>query len=114
MPRVKRGTIKKARKSKIIKLAKGFRWGRKNKYRAAKEAIMKAWSYKYRDRKVKKRNFRRKWQVIIGSACKENKISYSEFIFNLKKNKVSLDRKILADLAKNNPETLKNIIEETK
>ncbi len=111
MPRVKRGTAKRNRKRKIIKEAKGFRWGRKNKYRAAKEAMMKAWSYQYRDRKNKKRDFRRKWQVQIGAACKNNGTSYSEFIGNLKKEGVILDRKILASLAKEEPEAFKALIE---
>lgn len=114
MPRVKRGTIKKNRKKKIIKEAKGFRWGRKNKYRAAKEAMMKAWSYQYRDRKNKKRDLRRKWQTQINAACRNNKISYNNFISGLKKKEIILNRKILADLAKENPETFKALIEEIK
>ncbi len=114
MPRVKRGKTKRKRRNKIKKQAKGFRWGRKNKYRAAKQALMKSWTYKYRDRKNKKRNFRRKWQTQINAACRQNKTTYSKFIHNLKENEIALDRKILADLAKNNPETFSSIVEEVK
>ena len=114
MPRVKRGKTKRKRRKKIKKQAKGFKWGRKNKYKAAKEALMKAWTYKYRDRKQKKRDFRRKWQTQINAACKQNGISYSKFIHKLKENDIVLDRKILADLAKNNSETFAKIVEEAK
>ncbi len=114
MPRVKRGKTKRKRRKKIKKQAKGFNWGRKNKYKAAKEALMKAWTYKYRDRKQKKRDFRRKWQTQINAACKQNGISYSKFIHKLKENNIELDRKILADLARNNSETFAKIVEEVK
>ena len=114
MPRVKRGKTKRKRRKKIKKQAKGFNWGRKNKYKAAKEALMKAWTYKYRDRKQKKRDFRKKWQTQINAACKQNGISYSKFIHKLKENNIELDRKILADLARNNSETFAKIVEEVK
>ncbi len=114
MPRVKRGKIKKKKRNKVKKQTKGFRWGRKNKYKAGKEALMKSWTYKYRDRKRKKRNFRRKWQVQINAACRQNDTTYSKFIHDLKQEKISLDRKILADLAKNNPDTFTAITKEVK
>jgi large subunit ribosomal protein L20 len=114
MPRVKRGKTKNKKRNKVKKQTKGYRWGRKNKYRAAKQALLKAWSYKYRDRKTKKRNFRRKWQTQINAACRQNKTTYSKFIHNLKENNIELDRKVLADLAKNNPEVFSEIVKEVK
>ncbi len=114
MPRTKRGTISHRKRKSVLKNAKGFRWGRKNKFKAAKEALMKAWSYAYRDRKVKKREMRSLWNISINSACRKNSTSYSEFIHNLKKKNIELDRKILSTLAKDHPETFKKIIEETK
>ncbi len=114
MTRVKRGVQKRKRKKKIIKQAKGYKWGRKSKYRAAKEALMHAWTYAYRDRRTKKRDFRRLWQIRINAACREQGISYSKFINALKKNKIELDRKILATLAKDHPEIFKKIVEKVK
>jgi len=114
MTRVKRGVQKRKRKKKIIKQAKGYKWGRKSKYRAAKEALQHAWVHAYRDRKNKKRDFRQLWQIKINAACRENNISYSRFINALKKNNIIIDRKILADLAQNHPEIFKKIIEEVK
>ncbi len=111
MTRVKRGVQKRKRKKKIIKQAKGFKWGRKSKYRAAKEALMHAWTYSYRDRRTKKRDFRRLWQIRINAACRQEGISYSKFINALKKNKIELDRKTLATLAKDHPEIFKKIVE---
>lgn len=114
MVRVKRGKAAHRRKKNILKQAKGFRWGRKSKYKAAKEALMHAWSYAYRDRKVKKRNFRRLWQTQISAACKENDTSYSKFIGGLKKNEIEINRKMLSELAKNNPDIFKAITEKVK
>ena len=114
MTRVKRGVQKRKRKKKIIKQAKGYKWSRKSKYRAAKEALMHAWTYSYRDRKVKKRDARRLWQIKINAICRENGISYSRFINALKKSNIIIDRKILAELAQNHPEIFKEILEEVK
>jgi large subunit ribosomal protein L20 len=114
MTRVKRGVQKRKRKKKIIKQAKGYKWSRKSKYRAAKEALQHAWTYAYRDRKTKKRDFRRLWQIKINAICRENGISYSRFINALKKSNIIIDRKILADLAQNHPEIFKKIIDEIK
>ena len=111
MTRVKRGVQKRKRKKKLIKQAKGYKWDRKSKYRAAKEALAHAWTYAYRDRRRKKRDFRRLWQIQINAACRQEGISYNKFINTLKKNKIELDRKILADLAKNHPEIFKKIVE---
>lgn len=110
MPRVKRGTIANARRKRLLKNTKGFLWRRKTHYRAAKEAMLHAWSFQFSDRKKKKQNFRRLWQVKIGAAAKENGISYSKLINKLKNNKVELDRKILANIAENHPELFKKII----
>lgn len=114
MTRVKRGVQKRKRKKKIIKQAKGYKWGRKSKYRSAKEALMHAWTYSYRDRKTKKRDVRRLWQIKINAICRENDISYSRFINALKKSNIIIDRKILAELARNHPDIFKKIIDEVK
>ena len=97
-----------------MKYAKGFRCGRKTKYRAAKVALMHAWEYAYRDRKAKKREFRALWQIQINAACRQLGISYSRFIYGLKKNKIELDRKILANLAQNHPQIFEKIAERAK
>ncbi len=111
MVRVKRGKAARKRRKHLLKHAKGFRWGRKSKYRLAKEALMHAWEYAYRDRRVKKREFRKLWQIQINAACRQLGISYSRFINSLKKNKIELDRKILANLARDYPEIFKKIVE---
>jgi len=112
MVRVKRGTTASKRRKNVLKHTKGFRWGRKSKYRLAKQALMHAWTYSYRDRKVKKREFRKLWQTYIGSACKMHGTSYSKFTNALKKNNIELDRKVLADFAANNPEIFEKILKE--
>lgn len=114
MVRVKRGKTAHKRRKYLLRYAKGFRWGRKTKYRAAKEALLHAWRYAYRDRRTKKRNFRRLWQTQISAACKGFGTSYSKFIYGLKKNKIELDRKILAQLAQNHHEIFKKIAEKIK
>ena len=114
MVRVKRGKIAHKRRKHLLEYTKGFRWGRKSKYRLAKDALLHAWTYAFRDRKAKKREFRALWQIQINAACKEQGISYSKFIYGLKQNKIELDRKILASLAQNQPEILKKVIEEVK
>ena|SRR3989338_3225747 len=110
MPRVKRGVQANARRKRLLKHTKGFMWTRKTKYRQAKEALLHAWSFQFADRKKKKRDFRRLWQLKINAAARENGISYSKLINQLKKDKIDLDRKILADLAEHNPEVFKQII----
>ena len=112
MTRVKRGVQKRKRKKKIIKQAKGYKWSRKSKYRAAKEALQHAWTYAYRDRRTKKRDFRRLWQIKINAICRANGISYSRFINALKKQKIEIDRKILAELAQEHPDIFKKILKE--
>ena len=115
MVRIKRGKTAHKRRKNLLRQAKGFLLGRKSKYRLAKQALMKAWEYAYRDRRVKKREFRKLWQVRIGNAAKEyGGISYNKFIYLLKKANIALNRKMLAEIANKNPETFKKIIEEVK
>ena len=99
MSRVKRGTIANKKRSKILKRAKGFRGVRRNLMRAAREAVMHSLAYSYRDRRVRKREFRRLWIVRINAAARLQNMSYNRLIEGLKKAGVSVDRKILADLA---------------
>jgi len=112
--RVKSGKISHKRREKLLKYTKGFRWGRKSKLRAAKEALLHAWTYAYRDRRNKKREFRRLWQIQINAACREHGLSYSKFIYGLKQKKIELERKILATIAQNHPEIFTKIVEEIK
>ena len=114
MVRVKRGKTAHKRRKHLLKYAKGFRWGRKSKYKAAKEALMHARKYAYRDRRVKKREFRKLWQIRINAACRKLGISYSRFIHNLKQKNIELDRKILSTLAKDYPKIFEKIVEEIK
>jgi len=114
MVRVKRGKTAHKKRKRLLKQAKGFRWGRKSKYRLAKEALYKAWGYAYRDRRNKKRNFRRLWQTQISAASQEQGLSYSKFIHLLKKSKIELDRKILSKIAKEYPQIFKKIVEKVK
>ena len=114
MSRVKRGVQKRRRKKNIIKQAKGFKWGRKAKFKLAKDALRHAWTYAYRDRRAKKREFRQLWNIKINAICRENGISYSKFINAIKKNGIGIDRKILAQLAEFHPDIFKKIIDEIK
>lgn len=99
MPRVKRGVIARARHKKVLNAAKGYRGRRKNVYRVAKQAVMKAGQYQYRDRRQKKRQFRTLWIARINAGARELGLTYSRFINGLKKASVEVDRKVLADLA---------------
>ena len=114
MPRVKRGKTAHKRREKVLKAAKGYRWNRKSKERLAREALLHAWSYAFRGRKEKKREYRGLWNVQINAATREHGMKYSEFINALKKKNVKLDRKILAELAENEPQIFKKIIEFVK
>src|SRR4030066_367385 len=104
MVRIKKGVTAHKRRRHLLKHAKGFRWGRKSKFRAAKDALHHAWEYSYRDRKVRKRDKRGLWQIQINAACREAGLNYSKFAFGLRKNKIELDRKILAQLSQDNPD----------
>jgi large subunit ribosomal protein L20 len=99
MPRVKRGVTARARHKKVIALAKGYRGRRKNVYCVAKQAVMKAGQYAYRDRRNKKRVFRALWIARINAASRMNDMTYSAFMNGLKKAMIEIDRKVLADLA---------------
>jgi large subunit ribosomal protein L20 len=114
MTRVKRGIMAHKRRKKVIKQAKGYKWGRKSKYRLAKDAVKHALTHAYRDRKRKKRDFRRLWQIKINAAAREHGLTYSQFINKLKKAKIEIDRKILAQLAEKQPEVFAKIIEKIK
>ena len=99
MARVKRGVTAKARHKKVLVQAKGYYSARRTVYRVAKQAVIKAAQYAYRDRKQRKREFRRLWVVRINAAARLNGLSYSRFMAGLKKASIEVDRKILADLA---------------
>ena len=114
MPRVKRGIIAIKRRRKILKYTKGFKWGRKSKERAAKEALLHAWTHAYRDRRVKKRTARALWQIQINATVRPEGLNYSRFMHGLKKAKIEIDRKILSELAREYPEIFKEIVEKTK
>ena len=110
MPRVKRGSSSTKKRERILKQTKGYGWRRKSKERAAKEALIKAWTYSFRDRKTKKRDFRRLWQVKINAAARENGTNYGSLIYALKQKNIALDRKILADLAENEPKIFSEVV----
>jgi len=110
MTRVKRGTVAHARRKRLLKNTKGFMWGRKSKYRAAKEALLHAWSFQFADRKKKKRTMRRLWTVRVSAAAKENGVSYSKLIAQLKAANIELDRKVLSRIAADQPEVFKQIL----
>jgi len=112
--RVKRGKIANKKRKKILKLTKGFRWGRKSKERAAKEALLHALSRSFKGRKEKKRVNRSLWIVKMNAALRQEGLKYSTFINQLKKAKIKLDRKILADLAENHSEIFKKIVNTVK
>ena len=114
MPRVKRGTIANKRRKNVLKHTKGFKWGRKSKERAAKEALLHAWTHAFAGRKEKKRNFRALWTVKINAGVREEGMNYSKLIAALKKKNVMIDRKILADLAEHEPAVFKKVIEFVK
>ncbi len=110
MTRVKGGVASKKRKKKVVKYAKGFKYGRKSKYRQAKEALTHSWSHAFKDRKRKKREKRNLWTVKINAASRELGLNYNQFISKLKKQNIVLDRKILAELAEKHPQIFKEII----
>jgi large subunit ribosomal protein L20 len=110
MARVKRGTHHVKRRRNLLAKTKGMRWGRKSKIKLAKVASLKAGAYAYRDRRNKKRTFRRLWQVRINAAIRPLGMSYSKLIHALKEKNVSLDRKILATLAKDHPSVFEKIV----
>ena len=110
MARVKRGVVSHSKHKKILKLAKGYRGARSRVFRVAKQAVIKAGQYAYRDRKQKKRIFRSLWISKINAAARQNNISYSQLINGLKKSDIKLNRKMLADLAMNNSKNFSDLI----
>ena len=114
MPRVKRGVIAHARHKKILALAKGFRGRRKNVFRIAKQAVMKAGQYAYRDRRTRKRVFRQLWIARINAARRELGVTYSKFMAGLKKAQIDIDRKVLSDMAIHDPAGFKSIVDKVK
>src|SRR6185295_10381650 len=111
MVRVKKGQSAHKHRKHLLKHAKGFKYGRKSKYKLAKDALRHAWTYSYRDRKVKKRDFRQLWQLQINAAVRPLGINYSRFIKALKDKKIELDRKVLAQLIAEQPEIFKQIVQ---
>ena len=114
MPRVKRGVTARARHKKILALAKGFRGRRNNVFRVAKQAVMRAGQYAYRDRRNRKRVFRALWITRINAACRQHDLSYSRFINGLKKAGITMDRKLLADLAVTDKAAFEAIVQQAK
>ena len=114
MPRVKSGVTAHKRHKKILKLAKGYRGARSKLFRKANETVMKAGSYAYRDRRNKKREIRRLWITRINAAARINGISYSKLIFGLTKAGVAVDRKMMAELAVNDPNAFAKLVEIAK
>ena len=105
MARVKNGAVTKARRKKILKQAKGYFGSKHRLFKTAKEQVMHSYVYAFRDRKQNKRNFRKLWIVRINAACRENEISYSKFINGLSKAGVAINRKMLSEIAINEPKT---------
>ena len=114
MQRSVNSVAKRARRKKILKQAKGYFGRRKNVWTVAKNAVEKGLQYAYRDRKTKKRNFRALWIMRINAASRNHGLTYSEFISKLKSNNIDINRKVLADLAMNNPEGFKQLVEKVK
>jgi len=114
MPRSVNAVASKARRKKILKQAKGFYGKRKNVYTVAKNVVEKGMTYMYVGRKLKKRSYRQLWIARINAAVREEGLTYSEFINKLQKQGIVLDRKVLADLAMNNPETFKSLVAQVK
>ena len=110
MARVKRGVVAHAKHKKILKLAKGYKGARSKVYRVAKQAVIKAGQYAYIGRKQRKRQFRSLWITKINAAARQNNMSYSQFMNQLKKADININRKMLADLAMNNAESFSAIV----
>ena len=114
MSRVKRAVQARKHRKHLMKHAKGFKYGRKSKFKLAKDALRHAWTYAYRDRKAKKRTNRNLWNLQINALARANGITYSRLIEGMKKKNMELDRKVLSELAKKHPEIFIKIIEEIK
>ena len=114
MPRVKRGNKARKRRKKVLKLAKGYFGSRSKLFRPANQAVMKSLSYAYRDRRNKKRNFRRLWISRINAAARQEGLAYSRFINGLKQADIEINRKMLADLAVNDKDAFKDLVDIAK
>lgn len=114
MSRVKRAVQARKHRKNVLKHTKGFKYGRKSKFKLAKDALRHARTYAYRDRKAKKRTFRNLWNLQINALARENGITYSKFINGLKKKNITIDRKVLSQLANSHPEIFVKIVEEVK
>ncbi len=114
MTRVKRGIIKRKKHKKVLKQARGYYGAKSRSYRSAKQQLLKSMSYAYRDRKNNKRNFRRLWIIRINAAARLNGLSYNELINGLKKASVEINRKILSELAVNDPNAFKELTDVAK
>ena len=114
MARIKGGMNAKRKHNKVLKLAKGFRGARSKQYRVAKQSVMRALTESYRGRKEKKRQFRELWITRINAACRLNSISYSKFMYGLKKANVTLNRKMLSDIAVVDPAAFTKLVEKQK
>lgn len=114
MPRVKRGVMTRKRHSRVIKDAKGYWGARSSQYKQAHEAVMHAGQYAYRDRRVKKREFRQLWIARINAACRIEGLTYSRFIQGLDKAGVTVDRKVMAELAVNNPAAFSALVQQAQ
>lgn len=114
MTRVKRGQTARKRRKNILKHTKGYQWGRKSKFRAAKEALLHAWTNMFRDRKKKKRVFRQLWQIKINAASRRLGLPYNKLIHGMKEKNIELDRKILAEIIEQQPQAFEKIVEKIK
>lgn len=114
MTRIKRGAAAHKRRKKVLKMAKGFHWRRKSHYQAAKEALLKAGKYAYRDRRAKKRTARALWIIQINNAARLLGITYKDLIKKMKNQKIGLDRKVLSQMAVEQPKVFEKLIEEIK
>jgi large subunit ribosomal protein L20 len=112
MARVKRGVMVRKRHTKLLKQAKGYQGSRSRRIRVARQSVLKALSYAYRDRRNRKRDFRRLWIIRINAAARQNGISYSRLMSGLKQAGIDLDRKILADMAVRDPAAFKNVVDQ--
>jgi large subunit ribosomal protein L20 len=114
MTRVKRGVMTKKRHKNLLKKAKGYRWGRNNLFRKAKEAVIKAGMYAHRDRRAKKRSFRALWITRLNNALRLHGTTYAQFIALEKSKNIELDRKVLSQMAVENPDVFKKFVESVK
>ena len=114
MPRVKRGVTAHRRHKRVLKQTKGFTGLRSRTIKKAREALLKAWSYSYRDRRTRKRDFRRLWITRIGAASRQHDMSYSQFMNGLKLSGSTLNRKMLAEIAYHQPDVFKSLVDDAK